>query len=169
MGQTLEIGQKAHYENHRQVFSKSQKFQQKQLGPFTVAKRVTNTIYQIQNDQEPSILKTLHRNHLVEYYPKEGTLPPVIEEYVRMDRRLDNFYEKFMEQRIQKLNNFEQPSREDSLPFPIEPLITAPATLPQKRLSNSSSDSDVNSLHVLSPAMPIPPENSQPYLVPSTS
>ena len=74
-----------------------------------------------------------------------------------------------MEQRIQKLNCSEQPGMEDSLPFPFEPLRTAPLTLPQKRVSNTSSDSGINSPHVLSPAMPITPEILQPYLVPSTS
>ena len=94
----------------------------------------------------------MHRNHLVEYYPKEETLPPMIEEYVPMDRRPDEFYERLMEQRIQK--NPEQSGIEDSLPFPIETLCTTPVTLPQKRVSNTSSDSGVNSPHFLSPAMP---------------
>ena len=58
---------------------------------------------------------------------------------------------------------------EDSLPFPIEPLRTTPTTIPQKRVSNTSSDSGVNSPHVLSPALPITPENPQHYLIPSTS
>ena len=93
----------------------------------------------------------------------------MIEEYVPMDRRHDDFYEKFMEQRIGKMNNPEQFDMEDSLPFPIEPLRTAPVTLPQKRVSNTSSHSGVNSPHVLSPAMPITPDNSQSYCVPSTS
>ena len=76
----------------------SQKLQQRRLGPFTVTKRVTNTTYQIQDDKDPTILKTVHRNHLVEYYSKEETLPPLIEEYLPMDRRHDDFYERFMEQ-----------------------------------------------------------------------
>ena len=92
----------------------------------------------------------------------------MIEEYVPMDNRHDDFYERFMEQRFQKINNPGQPSMEDSLPFPIEPLRSAPVTLPQKRVSNTSSDSGVNS-HVLSPAMPITPDSSQPHLIPSTS
>ena len=54
----------------------------------------------------------------------------------------------------------------DCLPFPVEPLRTAPVTLPQKRVSKTSSDSGFNSLHVLSPAMPITAE--QLYLIPST-
>ena len=169
LGQHLEVGQKVLYENHRQDLSKSQKLQQRRLGPFTVTKRVTNTTYQIQDDKDPTILKTVHRNHLVEYYPKEETLPPMIEEYVPMDRRHDDFYERFMEQRFQKINNPGQLSIEDSLPFPIEPLRPAPVTLPQKRVSNTSSDSGVHSPQVLSPAMPVTPEHSQSYPIPSTS
>ena len=169
LGQHLEIGQKILYENHRQDLSKSQKLQQRRLGPFTVTKRVTNTTYQIQDDKDPTILKTVHRNHLVEYYPKEESLPPMIQEYVRMDRRQDDFYERFMEQRVQKTNSPGQSSTEVSLPFPIEPLRTAPAILPQKRVSNTSSDSGVNSPQVLSPAMPVTPGTSQSYPMPSTS
>ena len=134
-----------------------------------VIKRVTNTTYQIQDDKDPTTLKTVHRNHLVENYPKEETLPPMIEVYVPMDRRYDDFYEQFTEQRFQNINNPTQANTEDSLPFPIEPLRAAPATLPQKRVSNTSSDSGVNSPQVLSPAMPITPDNSQSYPIPSTS
>ena len=167
LGQHLEIGQKLLDENHRQDLSKSQKLQQRRLGPFTVTKRVTNTTYHIQDDKNATIIKTVHRNHRVEYYPKEETLPPIIEEYVPMDRRHDNFYERFMEQRIQKLNNPEQSGMQGFLPIPIEPLRTASVTLPQKRVSNTSSDSGVNPPHFLSPAMPSTPDNSQPYLIPS--
>ena len=71
LGQHLEIGQKVLYENHRLDLSKSQKPQQRRLGPFTVTKRVTNTTYQKQEDKDTTILRTVHRNHLVEYYPKE--------------------------------------------------------------------------------------------------
>ena len=111
----------------------------------------------------------MHPNHLVEHYPREETLAPMIEEYVPMDRRHDDLNERFMEQRIQKLNNPEQSGMEDSLPFPIEPLRTAPITLPPKRVSKTSSDFGVNSPRVLSPAMPTTLNISQPYLVLSTS
>ena len=93
----------------------------------------------------------------------------MMEEYVPMDRRPDDFYERFTEERFQKINNPVQSGMEGSLPFPIESLRTAPVTIPQKRVSNTSSDSGVNSPHVLSPAMPITPDNSQPDLIPSTT
>ena len=168
-GQHLEIGQKVLYENLRQDLSKSQKLQQRRLGPFTVTKRVTNTTYQIQDDNDPTILKTVHRNHLVEYYPKEETLPPMIEEYVPMDQRHDDFYERFMEQRFQKTNNPERSGMEGSFPVPIAPLRTVLVTLPPKRVSNTSIDSGINSPHVLSPEMPVTPNHSQSNLIPSTS
>ena len=79
LGHHIDIGQKILYENHRQDLSKSQKLQQRRLGPFAVTKQITNTTYQIQDDKDPIILKTVHRNHLVEYYPKEESLAPMIE------------------------------------------------------------------------------------------
>ena len=55
----------------------------------------------------------------------------MMEEFVPMDRRHNDIYERFMEQRIQKINNPEQSGMEDSLPSPIELLHRAPVTLPQ--------------------------------------
>ena len=73
VGQHLEIGQKVFYENHRQDLSKNQKLQHRQLRRLTVTKQLTNTTYQIQDGKDPTILKTVHRNHLVEYSAKEET------------------------------------------------------------------------------------------------
>ena len=78
LGQHLRIGQKVLYENHRQHLCKSQKFRQRRFGHFTVTKKVASTTYQIQDDRDNTIFKTLHRSHLVEYQPKEETLPPMI-------------------------------------------------------------------------------------------
>ena len=91
------------------------------------------------------------------------------EDYVPMDKCPDDFYERVMEQRLRKINNFKQFGMEDSLPFPIESLRTAPVILSQKRVSNTSSDSGVNSPQVLSTAMPVTPDNSPSYLIPSSS
>ena len=96
----------------------------------------------------------------------------MIEEYVPTDRRHENFCGRFMEQRIQKLNNPKQPGVEDCLPFSIELLRAVPAALPRRQFSNISRDSRVNSLQALSPEMPVTPDNAhspQPYLMPSTS
>ena len=128
LGHHLEIGQKVLYENHKQDLTRNQKLQQRRLGPFTVTKRITNTTYQIQDDKDPIVIKTNHRNHLVEYYPKEGSLPAMIEEYVPSDHQNDNFYKRFMEQRTRDLKNLSITEEHDSFPFPIEPLRSISST-----------------------------------------
>ena len=163
LGNHLDIGQKVLYENHRQDLSKSQKLRQRQLGPFAVIKRVTSTTYQIQEDKDPSVMKTVHHNHLVEYYPKEESLPAMIEEYVPHDQRLDDFYERFLEQRFGKLNGFTEPLAADPILFPIRPLPTAPVVTSHKRDSITSSDSGVGSPHVFSPTLPITPDQLPPH------
>ena len=154
LGHHLELGQKLLYENHRQDLSKSQKLQQRRLGPFTVTKRITSTTYQIQDDQDPAIVKTAHRNHLVEYFPKEESLPAMIEKYIPSDKRHDDFYERFMDRRIQKLNDPDPVVRNDSIPFPIVPLPSSTTAVTTKRISNTSVDSGVNSPPILSPSQP---------------
>ena len=141
LGHHLEIGQKILYENHKQDLTRSQKLQQRRLGPFTVTKRITNTTYQIQDDKDPTVIKTVHRNHLVEYYPKEGSLPAMIEEYASSDYQNDNFYERFMEQRTRDLNNRSTTEEHDSCPFLIEPLRSIPSISKPKRSSMQSNDS----------------------------
>ena len=168
LGHHLEIGQKVHYENHKQDLTRSQKLQQRRLGPFTVTKCITNTTYQIQDDKDPTIIKTVHRNHLVEYYPKEGSLPAMIEDYVPSDHQNDNFYERFLEQRTRDLNNPSTTDEHDSFPFPIEPLLSSSSTNQPKRSSMHSNDSGITSplassrTHVLSPTIPAETSTPQP-------
>ena len=168
LGHHLEIGQKVLYENHKQDLTRSQKLQQRRLGHFTVTKRITNTTYQIQDDKDPTIIKTVPRNHLVEYYPKEGSLPARIEEYVPSDHQNDNFFERFMEQRTRDLNNPSTTDEHDSLPFPIEPLRSISSTNQPKRSSMHSTDSGITSplassrTPVLSPTFPADTSTPQP-------
>ena len=173
LGHHLEIGQKVHYENHKQDLTRSQKLQQRQLGPFTVTKRIADTTYQIQDDKDPTIIKTLHRNHLVEYYPKEGSLPAMIEDYVPSDHQNDNFYEHFVEHRTRDLNNPSSTEEHDSFPFPIEPLRSISSTNKPQRSSMNSNDSGITSpfassrTPMLSPAIPM--ENFNPPSIFSSS
>ena len=159
-GTHLEVGQKVLYENHKQDLTRSQKLQQRRLGTFTVTKRITNNTYQIQDDKDPTVIKTVHRNHLVEYYPREETLPAMIEEYVPSNHQNDRFYERFKEQRTRDLNNPSTTEEHDSFPFPIEPLRSISSTNKPKRSSIHSNDSGITSPFassrtlVLSPAIP---------------
>ena len=171
MGHHLELGQKVLYENHKQDLTRSQKLQQRRLGPFTVTKRITNTTYQNPDHKDPTVVKTVQRNLLVEYYPKERSLPAMIEEYVPSDHQNDNFYERFMEQRTQDLNNPSTTEEHDSFPLPKEPLRSISSTNQPKRSSMHSNGSrntsplDSSRTLVLSPTIPV--ETTTPY--PSSS
>ena len=158
LGYQLDVGQKILCENHRQDLSKSQKLQQRRLGPFTVTKRIPSSTYQIQDNKDQSVVKTVHRNRLVEYYPKKESLPAMIEEYAPHDQRHDDFNEQFLEQRIGKLNNFTQPVTADPIPFPIRLLPTALAVTSDKRNRVTSKDSGDGSSRVISPTPAITPE-----------
>ena len=104
-----------------------------------------NTTYQFKDDEDPTIIKTVHRNHLVENYTKEGSLPAKIEEYVPSDHQNDHFYEHFMEQRTRDLKSLSTTEEHDSFPFPIEPLWSTPSTDKPKRPSTHSNDSEITS------------------------
>ena len=68
-----------------------------------------------------------------------------MEEYVPSDTHGVAFYERFMERRVQQLNDPKKTATDDSIPFPIVPLSSAPPIPPTKRISNTSEDSGVNS------------------------
>ena len=173
LGHHLEIGQKVLYENHKQDLTRNQNLQQRRFGPFTVTKRITKTSYQIQDNQDPTVIKTVRRNHLAEYYPKEGSLTAKIEEYVPSDHQNDNFYERSMEQRTRDPNNPSTTEEQDSFLFPIEPLRSISSTNKPKRSSMHSNDSGITSpfsssrSSVLSVAFPT--ETSTPSIFLSAS
>ena len=169
LGHHLEIGQKVLHENHKQDLTRSQKHQKRQLGPFTVTKRITITTYQIQDDKDPTVIKTVQRNHLVEYYLKEGSLPAILEENVPSDHQNDKIYKRFMERRTRDLNNPSMTEEQDSLPFPIEPLRSISSTNKPKRFSTHSNESGNTSplafsrTPVLSPAIPMGTSTPHPF------
>ena len=47
--------------------------------------------------KNPSIVKTILRNHLVDYYPREESLPAMIGKCVPPDQQHAAFYEQFLE------------------------------------------------------------------------
>ena len=161
LGHHLELGQRVLYENHKQDITRSQKLQQRRIAPFTNTKRITNTTYQIQDDKDPTVIKTVHRNHFVEYHPEEGSLPAKIDEYVPSIHHNDNFYERYLEQRARDLYNPITTVERHSFPFPIEPLRSTSSTNKPKRSSTHSEDSGCTSsltssrTFVLSLAFPV--------------
>ena len=121
LGRPLAVGQKVLLENHKPDLSKSQKLKQLRVGPFTVTKQITNTTYEIKEDENPENVKVTHRNHLLEYFPKEETLPPLLTNYAPVEQD-DNFYKHLIQTQIDKHNSGQPEHKLDFMPLIITPL-----------------------------------------------
>ena len=121
LGRPINIGQKVFLENHTADLSRSQNLKQLRVGPFTVTKQITNTTYEIREDANPDNVKVTHRNHLIEYFPKDERLSPLITNYAPITKDSD-FYKNLVQSQIDNYNSDEQRSSLDVLPFIISPL-----------------------------------------------
>ena len=77
----LSLNQKVLLENHSQPLNMSKKHCQLRQGPYSVLKQITSVNYEIALDSDPSVTLVAHRNHLIEYFPKEEKLPKLLAEY----------------------------------------------------------------------------------------
>ena len=120
LGKPISTGQKVFLEDHAQDLTRSQKVKQLRIGPFTVAKQIANTTYEIREDANPDNVKTTHRNHLIEYFPKEERLPPLITNYAVIPRDSD-FCKLLVNSQIEQYNSGKEKQSLDVMPFVITP------------------------------------------------
>ena len=102
--------------------SRSQKLKHIRVDPFTVTKQITNTTYEIQEDANPDNIKVTHGNHLIEYFPKEESLPPVITSYAPPITKDSDFYKHLVQSQINDYDSNQQRCSLDVMPFIISPL-----------------------------------------------
>ena len=121
LGRPISTGQKVFLENHAQDLTRSQKLKQLRVGPFTVTKQITNTTYEIREDANPDNVKTTHRNHLIEYFPNEERLPPLITNKAVISRDSD-FYKHLVNSQIEQYNSDKEKHSLDVMPFVITPI-----------------------------------------------
>ena len=121
IGRPISAGQKTFLENHAQDLTKFQKLKQLLVGPFTVSKRITNRTYEIREDESPNNVRSTYRNHLIEYFPIEERLPPLIINYVVISRDSD-FYKHLVNSQIQQYNSGKETHSFDVMPFVITPI-----------------------------------------------
>ena len=134
LGRPISTGQKVFLENHAQDLTRSQKLKQLRVGPFTVTKQITNTTYEIREDANPDNVKTTHRNHLIEYFPKEERLPPLITNYAVISKDSD-FYKHLVNSQIEQYNSGKEKYSLDVMPFVITP-IQNNSEIQQKKILN---------------------------------
>ena len=106
LAKPLRVGQKVSLENHDNPFGKSQKLCEFRSGPYIVTKVITKVNYDIALDADPTRTQVVHRNHLVEYFPRENELPKLLSNYEKPfnDDKTEHFYNEYPRCRLSQLN-----------------------------------------------------------------
>ena len=102
LAKPLRVGQKVLLENH----NIPQKLCELRSGPFIVTIVITKDNYEIALDADPTRTQVVHRNHLVEYFPRDNELPYLLFKYEKPvnDDKTEHFYSEFAKCRLSQLN-----------------------------------------------------------------
>ena len=106
LAKPLRVGKKVLLENHNDSFGKSQKLCELRSGPYKVNKVITNVNYEIALDADPTRTQVVHRNHLVESFPRDNESPNLISNYEKPfnDDKTEHFFNEFSKCRLSQLN-----------------------------------------------------------------
>ena len=113
----IKIGRKVLLENHVKGFLKSKKLLELRSGPFTVTRLITNTTYGIVHDMTEQ-KKVVHRNHLVEYFPKEREIDKLVQDYSTNYVYSQAYYDRFNQYSIDRFNH-QTTDNPEYMPWPI--------------------------------------------------
>ena len=93
LGKPLRVGQKVLLKNHNAPIGKSQKLCELRSGPYIVTKVITKFKYATALNADPTRTQVVHRNHLVEFFPRNNELPYVLSYYEKPfnDDRTEHF------------------------------------------------------------------------------
>ena len=71
-----------------------------------VTKLITKANYEIALDADPTRTKVVHRNHVVEYLPRDNELPNLLSNYEKPfnDDKTEQFYTEYAKCRLSQLN-----------------------------------------------------------------
>ena len=125
LAKPLRVGQKVLLENHQVPFGKSQKLCELRSGPYTVTKVITKVNYEVALDSDPMRIQVVHRNHLIEFFPRDTDSPTLLSNYEKPvnDDRTEHFYNEYAKNRLSELNQpIERQHIQEYLPiFPDAP------------------------------------------------
>ena len=71
-----------------------------------MTKVITKVNYEIALDADPTRTHVVHRNHLVEYFPRDNALPSLLSNYEKPfnDDKTEHFYNEYAKCRLSQLN-----------------------------------------------------------------
>ena len=113
LGRPIKEGTKVLLENRSKPLLKSQKLLNLRSGPYIVE----YSKWGIQNDFTNE--KNVHRNHIVEYSPKEEQMPKLLQEY-SSDLFSSDFYDHITNQQV---NSFNKPKQVENLQYQFWPVV----------------------------------------------
>ena len=169
LAKPLRVGQKVLLENHNVPFGKSQKLCELRSGPYIVTKVITKVNYEIALDADPTRTQVVHRNHLVEYFPRDNELPNLLSNYEKPfnDDKTEHFYNEYAKHRLSQLNQpidsfVERQHLNDYLPI-------FPDTSGQSRMDTTvTSPVNDNSCHSTPNLLASSPDSGIPQSSPHT-
>ena len=108
LGKELHVGQKVFGEKFTKELNKSKKLSYLRSGPYMVLQKITNTTYEIELDELPGTLHS-QRNHLIEYFLRDETIPSMIKAYNRPEELPDDhrqFYRNLNKTAVDDYNQY---------------------------------------------------------------
>ena len=71
-----------------------------------MTKVITKVNYEIALDADPTRTQVVHRNHLVEYFPRDNEIPNLVSNYEKPfnDDKTEHFYNEYAKCRLSHLN-----------------------------------------------------------------
>ena len=103
----------------------------------------------MKEDENPENVKVTHRIHLLEYFPKEETLAPLLTNYAPIEQD-DNFYKHFVQSQIDEHNSGQPEHKLDD----FMPLIITPLSGPNNNTTKGSEFSPSTDSGFFSPKTP---------------
>ena len=150
LGKELQIGQKVLRENFNKELNKSKKLSSLRSGPYTVLRKITNTTYEIELDENPGKKLHSHRNHLIEYFPKDETVPSMIKDYHRPQESSDDhrqFYRNLNRTAVDDYNQYIPHAESRFTSFPAIQ-TQGQITINNQKGKTNENDSGFNSWHL---------------------
>ena len=136
--QPISIGSKVLLGNHSKSLLISKKLQSLRSGPYTVTKHITNTTYEIQGYETPQ-KRAVHRNHIVEYFPKEREIQSLIADYTTVYADPEQFYDNYNRHYIDKFNTTQPSNNMHYMPWPVFNNVETPPQPPKSRPTTPAS------------------------------
>ena len=101
LAKPLRVGQKVLLENHNVPFGKSQNCANSEYGPYILTKVITKFNYEIALDADRTRTQVVHRNPLVEYFPRDK-----LSNYEKPfnDDKTEHFYNEYAKCRLSQIN-----------------------------------------------------------------